>query len=78
MLEIDAKTIGTEHPEYAMHVGNLALLLRDMGRYGEAGLLFVEALEIFRAKLGPDHPHTKIAEEIYAAFLAECDAAASE
>ncbi len=78
MLEIDAKTIGTEHPEYAMHLGNLALLLRDMGRYGEAEPLYVESLKIFRAKLGPDHPHTKIAEEVYAAFLAQRDSGASE
>ncbi len=78
MLEIDAKTIGTEHPEYAMRLNNLALLLRAMGRYDEAEPLYVEALEILRAKLGPDHPTTKTVEVNYAAFLAERGGGASE
>jgi hypothetical protein len=49
-----------------------------MGRFGEAEPLYVAALEIFRAKLGPDHPSTKGVEANYAAFLAERDAAAPE
>ncbi len=77
-MEIDAKTIGTAHPEYAKHLNNLANLLQAMARTDEAGPLYVAALEIFRAKLGPDHPNTKTLEANYAAFLAERDAAASE
>ena len=49
-----------------------------MGFYNEAGPLYVEALEILREKLGPDHPDTKIWEANYAAFLAERDGGASE
>jgi tetratricopeptide (TPR) repeat protein len=77
-LEIDAKTIGTAHPDYAARLNNLAGLLQAMERYDEAEPLFVKALEIIRAKLGPDHPTTKTVEANYAAFLAERDGGASE
>ncbi|MEE8455478.1 MAG: tetratricopeptide repeat protein [Limibaculum sp.] len=77
-MEIDAKTIGTAHPEYAKHLNNLANLLQAMAPADEAGSLYVEALGIFRAKLGPDHPSTKTVEANYAAFLAERDGGASE
>ena len=77
-LEIAEKTIGTAHPNYAIHLTNVAGLLQDMGRHDEAGSLYLEALEILRAKLGPDHPNTKKVEANYAAFLAERDAAAPE
>ncbi len=77
-MEIDAKTIGTAHPEYAKHLNNLANLLQAMARTDEAGPLFVEALEVFRAKLGPDHPSTKTGEANYAAFLAERNGGGSE
>ena len=49
-----------------------------MGRHDEAEPLYRQALEIVRAKLGPDHPNTKTVEANYAAFLAERDAAALE
>ena len=77
-MKIDAQTIGTAHPEYAKHLSNLAGLLRDMGRHDEAGPLYVQALEIFRAKLGPGHPSTKKLEANYAAFLAERNGGGSE
>ena len=70
--------LGTTHPAYAIDLSNLAMLLHDKGRHGEAGPLYVEALEILRAKLGPDHPTTKAGEANYATFLAERSAAASE
>ena len=57
---------------------NLANLLRDMGRYDEAGPLYVEALEIVRTKLGPDHPNTKKVEANYPAFVKKRDGGASE
>jgi hypothetical protein len=45
----------------------------------EAEPLYVEALKILRAKLGPEHPNTKKKGEAnYAAFLAERDTAAPE
>ena len=47
-------------------------------RTDEAGPLYVEALEIFRAKLGPDHPNTRKVEANYAGFLAERGGGASE
>jgi hypothetical protein len=35
----------------------------------EAELLYVQALSILRATLGPEHPNTKKGEANYAAFL---------
>jgi len=39
-------------------VGNLAALLRDVGRYEEARPLYLEAIELRRQVLGEDHPYT--------------------
>ena len=62
--------------------GGSAIVGRDVGTltigYAKAEPLFVEALEILRAKLGPDHPFTKKVEANYAAFLAQRDSAAPE
>ena len=57
-LAIDEKTIGTGHPSYAIHLNNLAGLLRDTGRLAEAEPLYRQALAIMEAALGPEHPRT--------------------
>ncbi|MEE8455441.1 MAG: tetratricopeptide repeat protein, partial [Limibaculum sp.] len=56
-LEIAAKTIGAEHPNYVGGLNNLANLLRDMGRYDEAERLFRQALEIGKKTIGAGHPN---------------------
>ena len=55
-LEISEKTIGTEHPDYATNLNNLALLLGVMGRHDEAEPLFRQAMEIDAKTIGKGHP----------------------
>jgi Tfp pilus assembly protein PilF len=37
-------------------LNNLGVLLKDQGRFAEAGPQLTRALAIFEAVLGPDHP----------------------
>jgi tetratricopeptide (TPR) repeat protein len=55
-LAIGEKTLGSEHPDVATRLNNLAGLLRATGRSGEAELLFRRALAIGEKTLGPKHP----------------------
>ena len=55
-LEIRRKTLGETHPDYAMGLNNLAVLLLTMGQYTEAEPLHRQALEIGRKTLGEAHP----------------------
>ena len=67
-VEIDRKTIGEEHPDFAMHLANLGQLLGDMGRKDEARPMLLQSLDIFRAALPADHPHIAEAERRLAAL----------
>jgi tetratricopeptide (TPR) repeat protein len=51
-LEIDRATIRTNHPDYAIRLNNLAMVVQAQGRHPEA-----EALEIDRATIGTNHPN---------------------
>ena len=53
---------GHDHPDVANSKFNIALLLRNMDKAAESKQMFTEAAGIFRAALGADHPHTKMAE----------------
>jgi tetratricopeptide (TPR) repeat protein len=55
-LEIGEKTLGREHPDVAISLNHLALLLKDMNRLGEAEPLYRRALEIDEKNYGSDHP----------------------
>lgn len=52
-----AKTLGTDHPEYALRLNKLARLLQDKGDYDEAEALFRKALAIDAKTIGTDHPN---------------------
>lgn len=39
-----------------MNINNLASLMEDAGRYGEAATLFQESLDMRRRVFGPNHP----------------------
>ena len=58
-LAIDRKVYGNEHPDVAIDLNNLAMLMwnEDIDRE-EAARLGKEALEISEKVLGPDHPTT--------------------
>jgi tetratricopeptide (TPR) repeat protein len=48
--------LGTEHPDVASSLNNLAYLYSSQGRYGEAEPLYRQALEMRRQLLGTEHP----------------------
>ncbi len=45
-LEIRGKSLGTDHPDYASSLNNLALLYGSMGQYEQALPLSQQALKI--------------------------------
>ena len=61
-LDITIRVVGHDHPDVAISKFNLASLLRNMDKAAESKQMFTEAAGIFRAALGADHPHTKMAE----------------
>ena len=50
---------------------NLALLYESTGRYEEAEPLYKQAVAIFTAALGPEHPNTKAGLANYEQLLKE-------
>jgi tetratricopeptide (TPR) repeat protein len=50
------KTVGPEHPQFAVSLNNLAELYRVTSRFTEADPLYRRALAIREKTLGPDHP----------------------
>src|SRR5256886_6428349 len=52
------KRLGSDHPEVAIRLNNLARLYSDQGRNAEAELLSQRALAISEQALGTDHPVT--------------------
>ena len=57
-LRIREEVLGSEHPDVATSLNNLASLLRSQARYAEAEPLYRRALAIQEQALGPDHPDT--------------------
>jgi tetratricopeptide (TPR) repeat protein len=69
-LSIDEKYFGGNHPIYAMHLNNYALLLQDLGRSQRqywlcesANTKLREAYQIMLEKYGDQHPETRIVLE---------------
>jgi tetratricopeptide (TPR) repeat protein len=58
VLDFGEMVLGSEHPETAISLNNLAKLLREQGRYGEAQPLLERALKIHENVLGRKHPDT--------------------
>ena len=59
-LRIDEASFGSDHPNVAGQLNNLATLLLATNRIAEAELLFRRALRIDEASYGPDHPNLAI------------------
>ncbi len=55
------RQLAADHPDTALSLNNLGTLLQAMGELAGARPYYERALAILEAKLGPDHPHTKIA-----------------
>ena len=54
------KALGSDHPDVAKSLNNLAELYRYQGRYAEAEPLYKRSLAIREKALGPDHPDVAI------------------
>ena len=50
------RTLGSEHPDIALILNNLAELYEEQNRYVEAGMLYRRALGIFEKAFGTEHP----------------------
>lgn len=53
-IDIDRRTIGVSHPDYAIDLGNLAVVLEAQGRYSEAEEIYRETLQIVSTTVGKD------------------------
>ena len=54
-IEIDRRTVGEDHPDFATHLNNLAGVYMKTKRYAEAVPLLEQALDIFTARLPAEH-----------------------
>ncbi|HJX63762.1 MAG TPA: tetratricopeptide repeat protein [Polyangia bacterium] len=68
---IDEASLGPNHPEVAIRLNNLALLLRATNRLSEAKPLFRRAVGIVESSLGSDHPYTLTFRENLELLLAK-------
>jgi len=54
--EINEKTVGKEHPDYASTLNFLGLMYYRMGDYAKAERYYLEAAAIYEKALGKEHP----------------------
>jgi tetratricopeptide (TPR) repeat protein len=69
VLGIREKVLGPEHPDTAISVSGLALLLKAKGDYEGAEPLYRRALAIREKVLGPEHPDTATSVNNLASLL---------
>ncbi|MFB2882394.1 tetratricopeptide repeat protein [Floridanema aerugineum] len=55
-LAIREKALGSEHPDVALSLNNLAALYEQMGNYAQAEPLYQRSLAILEKVLGSEHP----------------------
>ncbi|GHO79852.1 tetratricopeptide repeat protein [Ktedonobacter sp. SOSP1-85] len=70
-VHIREQLLGSDHPEVARALNNLALIYWKKGQYTEAEPLFQRALYIWRQALGPSHPFIAVALNNLAILNAE-------
>ena len=66
--------LGSDHPNVAHSLSNLAGLYRDQGQLESAQALLLEALQIYQASLSLEHPTVKKLQTWLDATQAELDA----
>ena len=57
-MNIKEKHYGSDHPETAKTMGNLANVHGSLGDYKQQIILFLKVLKIKQKLYGPDHPET--------------------
>jgi tetratricopeptide (TPR) repeat protein len=68
-VDMNRRLLDEEHPELAISMNNLALLLRDEGKYEEAEPLFRQVVAIDRKIFGEEHPVVAVNLNNYANLL---------
>ncbi|KAF2181607.1 kinesin light chain 1 [Zopfia rhizophila CBS 207.26] len=58
LLERQEKVLGKEHPDTLTSMNNVALVLRDQGKYAEAEKMHREELALSEKAVGKEHPDT--------------------
>jgi hypothetical protein len=58
-LLIKEAHLGSDHPDVALTVHNLAVLRAEQGRSDEARVLLARALRTFENRLDDEHPRTR-------------------
>ena len=51
------QVLGTNHPDVAKQLNNLALLCQNQGKYEAVERYYRRALAIYEGQLGPDNPN---------------------
>ena len=59
-MEIKKRTLGENHPSYAISLNNLGGLYCEQGDYARAESLFLQAFKIRKSALGENHPDCAI------------------
>lgn len=59
-LSVKEKILGADHPDTALTMNNLGVIVQKQGRSQEARALFELALGHLEARLGTDHPRTRM------------------
>ena len=60
---------GFYHPETNVNRGNLALLLKEQGKFDEACVVYCQTLKVFEETLGKDHQEALITQGNYSMLL---------
>ena len=64
------KVLGSDHPDVAKQLNNLALLCQNQGKYEEVEKYYQRALAIYESKLGEDDPNVaKTKNNLASAYL---------
>ena len=69
-MAIRERTLGKDHPDYAISLNNLAMLLNATDRAIEAQPLAEQAVAILTQALGSEHPNTRIVTQNLATIRA--------
>jgi hypothetical protein len=69
-LDLQVSTLGPDHPDLAITLNNLALMLEQLGHMKEAGQCYHRAHAIAAAALGPDNPAVQVSRANLDAFRA--------
>ncbi len=67
-LKVAEREFGSDHPDVATDLNNLADLYRAQGRHSEAEPLHKRTLAICEKALGPEHPDVATVRENIAAL----------